>query len=184
MRASGLRHLCKQALQLIALRRGALGMQCLAADHILDRADQADLCTEAVLQHMLEQIGRGGLAVRAGQADHDHLLRRAAKPVCRGQRECTPRIVHAHIRDRLLRRMLTEHRSRAALHRLGDEPVPVGGKARHGDKQLAGLRRARIVADAGDLRLRVGPQFRYLNVFQQFFQFHANALLSRMHRQS
>ena len=177
-------HLAKQLLQLIAFRRRALRLQDLIPDHILDRADEADLRAEGPLEDVLEQIGRGGLSVRTGHADHRHMLRRPAEPVGRHERQRPPRRWDDDIRNVRLRHPLTEDRSRAALHSLRDEPVPVGSEAGHSNEQFAVLCAAGIIADAGHFQFRVGMQFRNLNILQQIFQFHVVSPLESVRSQS
>ena len=54
VRAAGAPHLREELLQLERLRSRALGVQDLIADHILDRADEADLRAERPLEHVLK----------------------------------------------------------------------------------------------------------------------------------
>ena len=53
----------------------------LVADHVLDRADEPDLRAQRLFQHMLQKIGDGRFAVRAGDADDAHIVCRMSKPV-------------------------------------------------------------------------------------------------------
>ena len=100
--AAGVGHLAEEGLQFETLGSGAFGVQHLAADHVLNGAHQAHLGPQAILQNVFDQVGGGGFAVGAGDADHGHLPGRVAVPVgahlgqaqpgCRPRgRSCRPR---------------------------------------------------------------------------------------------
>ena len=79
MRTAGIDHPAQELLQLICVRRGVLGVQHLVTDDVRVRSDQADLRVQALLEHVLDERGDGGLAVGAGHADHGQLTRRVAE---------------------------------------------------------------------------------------------------------
>ena len=81
MGAAGVGHPPQQALDLIALRRGAAGGEGEPPDPVLDGADEARLGVQHPLQHLLKQAGGGGLAVGAGNPDEGQPLPRASEPV-------------------------------------------------------------------------------------------------------
>ena len=96
MRAARIEHLPQQALQGKALGRRALRGDDGVADAVFDRADEADLRAERLLEHMLDKAGHGRLAVRPRHADHAQALRRMAEPVAAELRQRRARIAHAH----------------------------------------------------------------------------------------
>ena len=140
MRAARVTHPRKQGVQLIAFRGRALGLDHLAADEILVCADQSDLMP-CLLQHVLDQIGRGGFSVGAGYSQHYHMICRVPEAVGSNLSECTARIRH-HNRRNTLRRLLTHHGSRALLQRFADILVSVGRVTADRHKQIARLYRA------------------------------------------
>ena len=71
MGAARVQHLPEELLELVTLRRGALRVDEFRADHVAVGAHQAHLYARAGLQQMLHQIGGGGLAVGAGDGDHE-----------------------------------------------------------------------------------------------------------------
>ena len=170
--AALLQHLGKQALERKALRGGSLGVQDLVADHVLDRADQTDLCAEDPFQHGFEQEGYGRLAVGSGHADHGQPLCGMTEPVCAEDRQGCAGIRHADEGNAGLRLPLAEDADRAACCGLRDKVVPVFFEAGHGHKQVSRLGFAGIVADAGDLEFRVGVGFQNGNIPQQFRELH------------
>ena len=54
VRAAGVAHVGKELLQLEGFGRRALGVQNFIADHVLDRADEADLCAARFFKHVLQ----------------------------------------------------------------------------------------------------------------------------------
>ena len=179
VRAACIAHIGKELLQLKGLRRGALGVQDLIADHILDRADEADLCAERFFKHVLQQIRAGRFAVRAGDSDDAHSVRRMAEPVCaeRGKRRAG--IGNQYIRNVCFRLFFADDADRAVFHGLGNIFVAVGLEAGDRDKQIAGRDLPGIVLDAGDVQIFVRVQLQHVKAVQQFFEFHS-VLLSRM----
>jgi hypothetical protein len=93
------RHGAKNAEQVYGLRRGTLGMDALGADHIANGADDANLFA-CLLGDCLDHIGRGGLAVRAGNAQHHHFA--LGITVERGGhfRHCLAGVFHDDLRNR------------------------------------------------------------------------------------
>ena len=170
--AAGIGHLAEQAVQLEGLRRGALGMQHLIADHVLDGAHQPHLGPGLLLQNALDEIGGGGLAAGAGDTDHGHLFGGMVEPVARHQGQRLAGACHLHVGDIPLRYMLAHHAGRALFRRHGDEAVAVHRLAADGDEHIAGRGGAGIVADAGDLLLPIGGGGQDLQSFYHIFQFH------------
>ena len=75
------RHRAQQTEQVYGFGRGAVGVKALLADHVADRADDADFLAR-MLCDRLQHVGRGGLAVRAGDAEHLHLTLRVSVEGC------------------------------------------------------------------------------------------------------
>jgi hypothetical protein len=156
VRAAGIGHPAQELLQLIGVGCGVLGVQHLIADDVRIRADEADLRVQALLEHVLDKRGDGGLAVRAGHADHGQLARRVIEKFATDARERKAAVSHEDIRDIDLRPLLAEHDGGAALDGSADESMPVGLIPADGGKQVAGLRGARVKADIPDVQLRIG----------------------------
>ena len=171
--AARVHHLGEELLQLKGLRCGALGVNDGTADHVLNRPDQAHLRAKRLFQHCFEKVRDCCLAVRSGHAEHRHFIRRVAEPVCAKLGQRFSAIGDLHILRLLLWLALADDHARAALKRLGDEPVAVGGKAGDGDKGLAGLCLPRVVAHARHLQLRVVAALYNLDSAQKFRKLHA-----------
>ena len=166
MRAACISHAGKQRVQLVGFRRGTLGFDHLVTDKVLVGADQADLVA-CILEHMLDQVGRGGLAVGAGHAEHDHALRRMAEAVCRNLSERDTGILHNDC-GHAFRRFLTDNGYRTLFHRLGDVLMAVGRVAADGYKQVARLYRAGVVAHFLDVDILCGSAVFHCYIFQKF----------------
>ena len=166
MRAACVSHAGKQCVQLVGFRRGALGFDHFITDEVLVGADQADL-VPCVLKHVLDEVGRGGLAVGAGHTEHDHALCRMTEAVCRNLSQRDTGILHNDCGD-ALRRLLADNGCRALLHRLGDVLVAVGRVAADGYKQVARLYRAGVVTHFLDLDILCGSAVFYCYILQKF----------------
>ena len=182
VRAAGVGHPAQELLQLIGVGRGVLGVQHLVADDVRIRADEADLRVQALLEHVLDERGDGGLAVRAGHADHGQLARRVIKKFAADARERKAAVGHEDIRNIHLRLLLAEHDGRAALDGCADEPVPIGLIPADGGKQVAGLRGARVKADIPDVQFRIGGAFVHVQNGQQSLEFHKGTSVDRQYR--
>ena len=174
MAAAGIRHAAEQTLHLKALGGGALGRDHFIADHVLIGADKTHLGTEILLQHTLEQVGRGGLAVGTGDCHKGHFLRRMTEPVQTQHRETTAGVFHLHIGDLPLGDLFTQDCCRALLRRHGDEAVTVHRITGDCHKQIAHRRAAGVITDAGDLHIHVRRGRQHRDALQQFLQFHRN----------
>ena len=171
--AAGGAHPGEQLLELQGLRRGALRGDRLAADHVLVGADEAHLGPRLLLQDGLQQIGGGGLAVGAGDGHHGHVVRRMAVPVGGHHRQGLAGVRHLDIGDGgILRRPLAHHRRGARRRGPADIGVTVGGKAGHGHEHVPGRRGPGVIADMGDLRLRVRRGGQRRQPCQKILQFH------------
>ena len=131
---------------------------------------------QALLEHVLDERGDGGLAVRAGHADHGQLARRVIKKFAADARERKAAVGHEDIRNIHLRLLLAEHDGRAAVGCRTDEPVPVGLIPADGGKQVAGLRGARVKADIPDVQFRICSAFVHVQNGQQSLEFHKGYL--------
>ena len=171
--AAGGAHPGEQLLKLQGLRRGALRGDHLVADHVLVGADEAHLGPQLLLQHGFQQVGGGGLAVGAGDGHHGHVVRGMAVVIGRHHRQGLAGIRHLDIGDAgVLRRPLAHHRRGARRRGLADIGVAVGGEAGHGHEHVPRRRGPGVVADAGDLRLRIRRGGQGREPRQKFFQFH------------
>ena len=172
MGAARVRHGAEERLEFKGLRGGALRVEHLPADHVLVGADEAHLGTQRLLQHVLEQVGGGGLAVGAGDAHHGHGGGRVAVPVPAHPGQSAPAVVRDHPGALPLRPVLAEDAERALLPGHGDELVPVSLIALHGHKEVSGPCFPGIVADAGNLHIKVRAGLQNLDSLQQFSQLH------------
>ena len=156
MAAPGVGHLPEQLLQLVGLRRGALGVQHPVADHVLDRADQAHPCSGLLLQDALDEVGGGGLAAGACHADHGQLVGGVVEAVRADDRQGPAAVRHLDIGRAVLRRGLAHHAGRALLPRHGDILMSVRFRTGDGDEQVACLHRTGVVPHLADVRVQVG----------------------------
>ena len=139
MGAPGVGHLPQQLLQLEGLRRGALRGEHLAADHVLDGADQPHLRPGLLLQNTLDEIGGGGLAAGAGHAHHGQLLGGMVKAVGSHHRQRPPGVRHPDEGRAVLRHLFAQDAHRALFPRHGDIFVTVCRHTGDGDEQIAAL---------------------------------------------
>ena len=174
MGAPGVGHVAEECLELQALGRGALGVQHLVADHILDGTHQAHLGAQAVLQDVLDEIGSGGLAVGAGNADHGHLPRGVSIPVGTGQGKAAAGVGEQHIFP-FRRRLLAQNAGSALFKRHGDIFVAVGIVAADGHKQVSRLHGAGIIGDAGDFPAQIGVYLQGLEPLENGLEFHGTS---------
>ena len=181
MGAAGIPHLREQALEFKGFRRGALRGDHLCADHVLVGADQAHPGPGLLLQNGLEEVRGAGLAVGAGDAHHGHGCGRMAKEIGADDGQTPAGVLHQNIGDAAVRRrLLADHRRGTGRRRLADEGMAVRGKAPHSNKQVSGPGGTGIIADIGDLQLRVRRGGQDRNILQKVSQFHgAASLLSR-----
>ena len=175
--AAGVGHPAQQLLQLEGLRRGALRVEHLAADHVLDGADETHLGAGLLLQNALDEIGGGGLAAGAGNADHSHLPGGVVKPVAGDDRQRPAGVLHQHIGDAAVRRLLADHAGGALFLHHGDILVAVGGRAGDGDEQAALHSLPGVVADIGDVGVQVGGGLQNRQAVENVVEFHRNSLL-------
>ena len=108
------------------------------------------------------EVRHRGLAVGAGDADHDFRLR--AEVTRRRDREPETRVGVRHqgdpLRERRVGAFRRQHGGCAALHGIGNEIGPVGLSAGERREQVAGLHVARIRSEPRDLHVcrRLGDQ--------------------------
>ena len=164
--ASRIRHSPEETVELKGFRCGALGVERLISDHVLVGADEAHLGLQALFQHVFKQVGGGGFSIGAGDAHHGHRGSGISEPVpaqlCQG---------FAAVRDQHkgnvpLRLFLTEHAPSAFFQSHGDEPVAVGFIAGHGHKEVPRLHQSGVVANAGDVHIKVRFQPGNINALQ------------------
>ena len=171
MGAARVRHPAEEAVEFQALGRGELGVDEGVPDHIAVGADEADLRPPG-LKHMLEDLGGAGLAAGAREADQLHGGGGIAIefPACQG--EAAAAVRHLNIGGSVRRRVLAENGGGPLLHRCRNKAVAVGREALDGDEEVAGLGLSRVVADAADLKLRVGGARQNIQMFQQLTKLH------------
>ena len=150
-------------------------MQELVTDHVPVGPDESDLGAQSALQHMLEDLGRAGLAAGPGKADDLHLSGGVAEEIAAGDGEPVAAVGNLYIGRPVRGRILAQYGRRAVGNGLGDEAVSVRLKSLDGDKEIARLRFARIVADPGDLRLRIGAERQHRKIFHQLTQLHVRS---------
>ena len=153
---AGVGHPAEQLLQLEGLRRGALRVEDFAADHVLNGADQAHLGTGLLLQNALDEVGGGGLAAGAGDADHGHLAGGVIEPVAGDHRQSAAGVLHNYVGNVAVGCMLADNTGRAFFAGHGDEAVAIGLGAGDSHEQPALRRLAGVVADVGDVGVHIG----------------------------
>ena len=168
MSAARLIHTAEQLLGLKGAGGSALRRQHFIADHILIGADQTNLCPPGLLQNSLEQIGRGGFAVGAGDRHHGHLLRGMTVEIGAQRRKAAAGIRHQHIGDLHLGHTLADHHGSPFFHNRGDKLMSIHRIAADGDKYIAFLHHAGIIPHMGDLHPQLRRGGKDLNALQQF----------------
>jgi hypothetical protein len=152
-------HAAQRGLEVEALgRRVARALAHVAVAH-LDGADQPDRAARRV-QDRLGEIGGGGLAVGARDADEREIVARIAEEARGDRRERAPRVGHDH-RARAAEvervgQLLDEERRRAQVERGAQVGVAVGVGAAQREERVARRDRARVVDEAADHRVVAG----------------------------
>ena len=172
MGTAGSHHGPEQGLELIGLRGGAAGGEHTVPDQVLVGADEAHLGSQRTLQHRLQEIGGGGLAVGAGDSHTGELFRRMAEPVGGDQSQGGPGVLSHQPGTRKVRFPAAEYRRRSLFKGLGDEVLTVGLVARQGREEVPRRYGAGVVADAGDLRVIFPRPARQGHSLQQLLQSH------------
>lgn len=151
---AALAHDREQGLQVGGFGRGALGLDALVSDAHLDRADEAGVALGP--QSALDEVGGGGLARGAGDADLEQVA--AGVAVDRGRQLAHLRARIGDHQDRqagrhgaLGPRRVGQHGDRAEACGLDDEVGAVQTGAGQGGVQVAGADGARVMGDARDL---------------------------------
>ncbi len=150
----------EQRLQVGRLGSGALGLDALVADAGLDGADQAGQPARRRLrgggpQPALDEVGGGGLARGAGDADLEEIL--AGRSVDRDRQAAHPgaRVVddqdrQAGLGGAVRARGVGQDRGGAEVGGLGDEVGAVQPGARQRRVDVARADRPGVMGDAGD----------------------------------
>jgi hypothetical protein len=150
-------HLPERPLEVDRLRRRSLDLGFGAAHDLLDGPKLARPLPGA-LEHMAEQEGRGGLAVRAGDPGHPKLRGGIAVEGGGCGRHRTPRVADEGLRDLEVQPALGHQRGGPSLDGGGGEVVPVGAGPGDAEEQRPGLDVARGVGEPGHLGVGlVGP---------------------------
>ena len=127
-------HSPKRRLEVDRLGRRALHLLLHSPDHAFDRSEQA-AAPAACLEQVADQEGGGGLAVRAGDADHFELRGRIPVEARRNGSHGRADVVDDQLRHSQPEPALAYERDRSALDRIGGEIVAVGPKAGHAKKE-------------------------------------------------
>ncbi len=145
--APGIDHLAEQGVEPDGVRRGVRGLGAARAHAVDDRRNEPRLVAQSPEQ-LVEERGRGGLAVGARNAHQLELAARVAVPR-RGQvGHRGVRVLHLDVGHALVRRSghaLAHHGCGAALHRHVDVVVSVALRAADREEAVARLHAARIV---------------------------------------
>ena len=142
-------HLAERALEVDRLRRRAHDRCSTPPIDRLDRPEQAAAAAGALEQRAHEERGRR-LAVGAGDAATGSAA--VGSPEARGgDRHRRTHVLAPHLGHAEPERARDDERRRPARDRVGREVVPVAGEAGHAEEQGAGLHRAVVVGQAGDL---------------------------------
>ena len=166
----GVDHLAEEVLEVGRFGGGARGLHQAVADAVLDGAQDAHGAARRP-QHRVDEVGGGGLAVRARDP---HELEAIGGPAEHGRREDgqgLARVRDLRARARRARPGLRRRRpSGALLPRRFHERVPVLGEALDGHEERSRRDAARIVGDVGDRKPSVarehGPGTRARQVAQ------------------
>ena len=147
---AGIDHLAEETLQVDGLRRRVGRLAHVSADDPLDGPHQPRP-PPVRLEDRAQQMGRRGLAVRAGDAgDGEPLGRRAEEGVGRdghrGARGLDDELRHGDVH-----RVLDDERGRPGRDGLGGEIVTVHARSGHAEEQRAVADAARVVGEVGDL---------------------------------
>ena len=141
-------HFPQELLDLPGFWGGPVGGENFSANHVLIGPNESHPGPQSSLQHGLEQIGGGGLAVGSRHRQEGHLFGRVSEPVGGHGGQGRPAVVDRQPGPLPRRGALAQHRRRAPLQSLCNIPVPVGLIPRQGHKQAAGLHGAGVVADS------------------------------------
>ena len=172
MGAALLLHGVKELLQLVALRRGVLGMDELIPYHVTVGAYEAHLCPQLFLQQMLEEYGGAGLAAGAGKAYEFHGGGGVSEKVPAAYGKAVAAVWSLYPGYTLFRLILAQHCGGPLFQSRGDELVSVHRQSLHRHKQVPGLSLPGVVADAAYLRIHIGSAFDYVYILQYFSEFH------------
>ena len=176
--AAGVGHAAQQLVQGDGVRRGVLGGHGLVVDVVADGGNQSHLVAE-VAEQAVEQGGRRGLAVGAGDAHQFQARRRVAIEQGGDASRGVFAVLHHHIRDAFLRlggQFLADDGAGAVPDGGGDVGMAVGLRAAHGHEEVACLHPARIDVHARYLDVRVADDLHRLHCLQQFIQFHVSSI--------
>ncbi len=154
-------HACEQLLQVAGLRGGVRAVvrsgDRLPRDARTDGPDHTGAVTCGLRDH-LEHVGRGRLAVGAGDPEHAHRRRRVVEQRGGDGSERGPHVGHLCLRDLERQRTFDEQRHRTPGHRVGGVFVAVGDGAGDAREARSRARLAAVVGDRDDLEVGIaGP---------------------------
>ena len=164
-------------LQLVAFRGGVGGV--LVASHIVDAvgADHAHLAA-CGLQHALDHVGGGGLALGAGDADHGHPAGGIAEEIAAHEGQRIAAALHLQHSDagdgREVDVVLDDQRRDPLGRTLGGIVMAVPLGAHDADEEPPRGRLAAVVDDVLDVMLKAALHQRIGHALQQLFQFHGS----------
>jgi hypothetical protein len=142
-------HPSQQTLQIRALGGGAHARLGLAVDPRLDRADHPDPDARGG-ERRLEEVGGGGLAVGARDADDRQVAARVPVDGSRGRPHRGTDRWHLQLGDVEVEPAFDQQRRRALRHRRRCVVVTVGARTRDGAEQGAGADLPTVVGRVGD----------------------------------
>ena len=154
--AALLHHVGEGVLDLIGFRRRVFRRRMDTPDGNAVRSDQSGFFS-ALLQQLLQHVGRRGLSLGPRHTHREKLLRREVKPG-RGQFcQSLPGILRADHGDALREFAVPVHGHRpdALLLQFPDDLMGIEIRASHTDKEAALLRLSGIIAERGDVCPRV-----------------------------
>ena len=120
----------------------------------------------------LEEVGRGGLAVRPGDAEHPHLVRRRAVEPGGDRTDRAPDPNDSHLRHRNRERAVDEECDGAVTHRGGRMVVAVVGTTADAAEQRAARDAATVVGDVRHVDVRVPGELEHGGVVEEGVQVH------------
>ena len=166
----------KKLLQLERFRRGCCRGEDRNRRAVRDCAEKSG-CASCGMKDRIDQIARGRLAIRAGDADEFQRVSWMPEEIRGrdGQRfsrvgDLGPRNIRAERRGP---RHFADDRDCAALDGRGNESISVGGFAANREERRAGRHAAAVVGERCDFAIRVEQRTLDLAACQKLTEFHA-----------
>jgi hypothetical protein len=147
---AGVAHRGQHGVEFERQRRRVLQRPRAVAEDAAERSDDAARQPRR-FGNRAQQIARGRLAVRAGDAEHEHRPRGVVVERVGEPRDRDARVGDHDLRDAEVGRTLDDEHRRTARDGLGEEVVTVDALAAHRDEGAAGRHRARVDGKRSDL---------------------------------